>query len=495
MISKGIMKKAVSLSLCLLLSLGSVPAVGAKTAEKSSDTTAAASVKSDSDKTKASKNEKKAKKKTVTLTQSITLYKGEKRQLDIVWQTKNSKAKITSSNKKVLSVKGKTMTAKKCGKSTVTVKVKDKNNTYIVKLKVTVKYSSYLSSVKYEKAKFAKYNKPATLVTHKEIKKGNTCKLKITGADSIEYITSDSSVASVSKKGVIKAKKKGSALIKAKVKANGQKYTFFTRIHVYDQKPDITITQSQIDDFFGSSGFIGSSIGVGQKSYFASKGYNYLGHPTMMVVGCYAFHNDNGSNGSTYQISYGGYTGPARYVVKRSGVKRLFINMGTNDMFGSAGFVFDNYVSYINGIRSENPGLPIYIEAMTPVYTAGEKTFLNNANVNALNAKLYEWCKDKQDIYYIDVNTPLKAGTSSLPSYYSSDNYVHLTNAAYAVWTDTLIEYVKKQLIKEQKAKDAVKTYTESKTKKNRKAARKVVNKLHNGALKTELLNKLKKKK
>ena len=427
--------------------------------------------------------------KTVRLTQSVVLYKGEKRKLDIVGKGTPT---VKTSNKKVVAVNGTTLTAKKSGSAKVTVTVKKGRNTYIVTVNITVKVSSYDSSLTYKTAKSPSKAKNTAVIWHRAVKAGKSFSLKLMGYDKVSFTSNNTAVASVTSNGKVTARKKGTALIKAKVTAGGLSYTFYTKVHVYTDKAAPVITQTQVDKFFGESGFIGSSIGVGQKMYFDAQGYSFLGHPTMMVKGCYAFHNDGGANGSQYQIGVGGYTGPARYVVQRSGVKRVFINMGTNDMVGSADYVFNNYVNYLSGIRATNPKVPIYIEAMTPVYAGGQRGNLNNSNVNALNAKLKAYCKKQSDMYYIDINTPLKAGTSALPSSYSSDNYVHLTFAAYAVWTDTVVDFVKKQMIAEQRAKDAVKTYTESKTAENLKAAKKAVGKLEASALKTKLLNKLK---
>lgn len=429
--------------------------------------------------------------KTVKLTQSAVLYKGEKRKLDIL-AAKKGKVTVKTANKKIVAVSGTTIKAKKSGSTKVTVTVKSGRNTYIVTINITVKVSSYDSSVSYKASKTSSSRNVPALIWHREVKAGKSFKLSVSGYDKVTFSSSDSKIASVSSKGKVTAKKKGTALIKANVKAGSGSYTFYTQVHVYKSKPAPKVTQAQINSFFGASGFIGSSIGVGQQMYFDSQGYSFLGHPTMMVRGCYAFHNDGGANGSQYQISCGGYTGPARYCVQRSKVKRVFINMGTNDMMGDADYVFNNYVNYISGIRSVNPKVPIYIEAMTPVYAGGQKGYLNNATVNALNAKLAAYCRKKSDMYFIDINTPLKAGTGSLPAAYSSDNYVHLTAAAYAVWTDTIVDYVKKQLIAEQRAKDAVKTYTESKTAANLKTAKKYVKKLEASALKTKLQKKLK---
>ena len=250
------------------------------------------------------------------------------------------------------------------------------------------------------------------------------------------------------------------------------------------------VSKKEMKKFFNKSAFIGSSIGLGQKIYMKHEGKKYMGHPKMLVKGCYSFTNDKGGK---YSISYKGYKGPARKVVKKAKVKRVFINMGTNDLFEGHKRVFARYKKYIASMKKVNKGIVIYIESMPPVHKSGEKSGLNNKNVNKLNKKLEKYCKKKKDVYYIDITTVLKDKRGGLKTKYCSDHYVHLTMAGYRVWHKKLYKDVKKILKDEKKAKVAVKYAKRYKAANEIYRAKKLVNKLHNSTIKSKLKKQLRK--
>ncbi len=258
------------------------------------------------------------------------------------------------------------------------------------------------------------------------------------------------------------------------------------------KKLKVRISGKKLKKYLSSSAFVGSSIGVGQKLYLDYEGYKYLGRPKMLVKGCYSFANDRSAS-SKYRISYGGYTGPAKYVIKRSGVKKVFINMGTNDLGGSVSGVFASYKTYLKGIRKVNPNIVIYIESMSPVYSGGQKGGLNNRNVNSLNAKLKKYCAGQKNMYYIDITTTLKDGSGGLKRSYTSDSYVHLTMQGYRAWTKKLVKDVKAILLQQKKAATAVKYTEKRKLKIEYVRAHKIVKQLHKSTVRTNLLKRLKK--
>ncbi|MCR5430551.1 MAG: hypothetical protein K6E58_04915 [Eubacterium sp.] len=250
------------------------------------------------------------------------------------------------------------------------------------------------------------------------------------------------------------------------------------------------VSKKEMKKFFNKSAFIGSSIGLGQRIYMKQEGKKYMGHPKMLVKGCYAFTSDKGGK---YSISYKGKSGPARYVVKRSKVKRVFINMGTNDLFEGHKKVFQRYKKYIASMKKVNKGIVIYIESMPPVYKSGQKKGLNNKNVNKLNKNLEKYCKKKKDVYYIDITTSLKDKSGGLAKKYTSDKYVHITMAGYRVWHKKVYKYVKKQLKTEKKAKKAVKYARKYRTSNEINRSNRLVNKLEKSTIKSNLKKKLRK--
>ena len=140
--------------------------------------------------------------------QAKTIYTGGKKTTTIN-VTKNGvtgKAKFTSSNKKVATVNAKgVVTAKKAGKTVITVKA----GKFTKKVTITVKKPS----LKLVKASAS-------------IKKGKTVaiRVKATPAGKATYKSSNKKVATVSSNGVVKGKKKGTAVIT--VTCNGLKAKF-----------------------------------------------------------------------------------------------------------------------------------------------------------------------------------------------------------------------------------------------------------------------------
>ena len=134
------------------------------------------------------------------------VYVGKKATIKVTKTQVTGKATFKSSNKKVATVNSKgVITGKKAGKTVITVKV----GKYTKKLTVTVKKPSF------------KLTKSSA-----KLKKGQkvTIKSKAAPASKVTYKTSNKKVATVNSKGVVTAKKKGTA--KITVKCNGITKTF-----------------------------------------------------------------------------------------------------------------------------------------------------------------------------------------------------------------------------------------------------------------------------
>ncbi len=153
--------------------------------------------------------------KTIQLTRptvkTLALQKGEKYKLNWKVTPKNLKKKVTftSGKKSVVSIgKNGVMKAKKAGKATITIQSKTKPKK-TVKLKVTV-------HKKLTKAKKVSLNhKSAVLVPGGRLALKATITPKKATVKKVTYSSSDKSVATVSQKGIVTAKKEGTAKITA----------------------------------------------------------------------------------------------------------------------------------------------------------------------------------------------------------------------------------------------------------------------------------------
>lgn len=134
------------------------------------------------------------------------VYVGKKATIKVTKTKVTGKVTFKSSNKKVVTVNSKgVITGKKAGKTVITVKV----GKYTKKLTVTVKKPSFKlvkSSAKLKKGK------------------KTTIRVKAAPVSKVTYKTSNKKVATVNSKGVVTAKKKGTA--KITVKCNGITRTF-----------------------------------------------------------------------------------------------------------------------------------------------------------------------------------------------------------------------------------------------------------------------------
>lgn len=206
--------------------------------------------------------------------------------------------------------------------------------------------------------------------------------------------------------------------------------------------PSQLLADQAASAWFADAGFVGNSVSVGFASIAKKQYATYFGKSPMMAKESYSFMNDAKGN-PKYRVSFNGYSGQAKDVIAKTGIRKVFINMGTNDLWEGPDKAYARYVEYIQGIRATNPGILIFIEATTPVMSGNEKGGLTNKNVDSLNAKMRAYCASSPDLFYIDINTPMKDSTGGLNPAYCSDKFVHINSAGYKVWVNTVISYVK----------------------------------------------------
>lgn len=266
-----------------------------------------------------------------------------------------------------------------------------------------------------------------------------------------------------------------------------------TQTSMSDQgfKPAKHLKKKERDRYYSNSAFVGNSISKGLHIYFNSSGKGVCGHPIMLVQGSYSFYNDKNS-GSQYQITYRGKGMRAKEAIAAAKVKRVFINMGSNDLWKPYTQTYQDYVQYIRGIRKRNPKVVIFIQGTTPVCNSRNKKYLNNSAIQALNKKMEKYCSCQKNMYYVDISKGLTTAEGELQKKYSSDDYMHITMAGYQIWAKNLNSYVSKLLLQEKNAKAAVDWAAQKKTKDSYNTARKWVNRLEQSTMKQKLQNRLK---
>lgn len=433
---------------------------------------------------------------TPILHEHTILYKGETRFLDIKNMGGEAKVSIKTTDPGVVKVfnNGK-MKAKQCGKTVVAITMSLRQKKMKVKLIVEVRKSNtYHSDSFTTETKAKKSNHKMPLFQWHEKMKPNERKAlsfsNIRDAKSVTFSSTNEQIASVRKNGVIIAKKKGRAKIKTSIRYQNRVYEYVHIIHVSSERQKVSYSAKQRDEFFSQSGFIGSSIGVGQRMYFHSQGEGYLGNPVMMVKGCYSFYNDK-SDSKEYKVTYNGVPYMAKDAIAKSGVKYAFINMGTNDLWMEPKDAYKEYVQYLEGIRKKNPKVILFIESTTPVRE--EKSgHLTNKNVDTLNRLMKGYCKKQKDIYYIDVTSCLRDADGRLADSYCSDGFVHLSMKAYEKWMEEVCRFVRQLQIQQMLAKEAVETVEESHNRTQYRWALNRVKRLEKSRVKSKLMKRLK---
>ena len=199
-------------------------------------------------------------------------------------------------------------------------------------------------------------------------------------------------------------------------------------------------SDDKVYSFLARSAFIGNSIGEGLTMYNKAKDRVPLGEATMLTKGSYSFANDQKAN-TRYLPKFDGVPMQAKDAVKKSGASYVFVCMGTNDLTGRSGArkAYDNYRKYLAGIMDENPEITLFIESCPPT-AAGAG--VNNEKVTEFNGYMRSYCNALPNIHYIDIAGALSDESGYLSRTYSSGDGIHLSGKAYAVWAETVHDYI-----------------------------------------------------
>ena len=187
--------------------------------------------------------------------------------------------------------------------------------------------------------------------------------------------------------------------------------------------------------------FIGDSVSLGFSRYSAKKGL--MKDTVFLTAGSYslehALSNDVSEDKGYQHPMYKGKETPVIKAVAEIKPENVYICLGINDIAGSGveGTV-KNYCKLINAIRKELPDANIYVVSTTFLVESAQKTNLNNLNLANLNHNMKLICLKHDKLEYIDIMSALQDEKFALKSEYCSDEYIHQTDSAYAVWAKML---------------------------------------------------------
>jgi len=197
--------------------------------------------------------------------------------------------------------------------------------------------------------------------------------------------------------------------------------------------------------YFEDSLFIGDSVLQGLQIYLNSKGGNYLDGAKAKGVISYSLIAALNKESSLHP-EYNGKKMAPEYYIKATGVKKVFLSLGVNDIHntGNASQACENYKELISRIKEVNPEVKIHVLSTT----YGDKSHKNgkkySTGVKEFNELMRDYC-NYTDVDFIDIASYLATSDDCLKSEYCSDGYVHLTYQAYGIWDKVLRNYAWKQ--------------------------------------------------
>lgn len=189
--------------------------------------------------------------------------------------------------------------------------------------------------------------------------------------------------------------------------------------------------------FLNDTLFIGDSLTVGLQLYsgLRSNYYSFVGMATNSAF-TNAFIEDNG-----VMITLG------EALAKDPQWKRIYIQIGVNEMYRTPESYIASYKSVIDELLSYCPDAEIYVQSVFPITDAVSSTKYaengGNQKLAMFNRKLIEMCNQYR-YYYIDVYSVLADENGALPVDYAGSDGVHLKPISYKVWVQYLCSHTVK---------------------------------------------------
>ncbi len=195
------------------------------------------------------------------------------------------------------------------------------------------------------------------------------------------------------------------------------------------------VSEEEILAYYQNTVLIGDSIMLGFRNYAMKSADPMLRELNFLTAGSYGVNN-----ALTQSSAHPLYQGMRRFIwesVQLMGAKRVFICFGLNDLNISKDNTTALYQQVIQNIKSLSPDAEINIMSMTYVLRGKASGRLNNNYIRSFNQSLMQMAA-ANGWNYIDFANPLADENGDLAKANCSDNFVHLTNNAYAIWTNIL---------------------------------------------------------
>lgn len=187
--------------------------------------------------------------------------------------------------------------------------------------------------------------------------------------------------------------------------------------------------------FYDDAGFIGDSITY--QLLFTAGREEAIGSPVPL------FRRSASVRGFTdysWNVMFRGTEWKIEEAVAESGVKKVFIMLGANDLgVRSPKEVFADFQTMIGRIREKAPEVDIYIESVLPSVLAQK-----SENTAAYNELLRDYAAEN-DFHFVEVGMYFENPQGRLAASYSADEDAHLSETGVRRWFQVLRNYAQSQ--------------------------------------------------
>lgn len=193
-------------------------------------------------------------------------------------------------------------------------------------------------------------------------------------------------------------------------------------------------------EFFDDAAIIGDSISYILFQYETQLGH--LGNPLFLARGGTSL---NGLVLYYKNIYYQGHEMKIEDAVAKSGVNKVFVMLGQNDLgYRTIEDTMSSWDLLLGRILEQSPDVEVYIQSCVhewkELYESNEK----NEKINLYNQELIRYCEEN-GYHYVDIQQYVVDHTGRMATPYSMDMSIHLNETGCIVWMQALNSYAYQQ--------------------------------------------------
>ncbi len=188
------------------------------------------------------------------------------------------------------------------------------------------------------------------------------------------------------------------------------------------------------EDYLKNVVFVGDSLTYGLATYNIVPSSNVLASVSMTLAKIET---------ATVNTQYGELT--IVDALTQMQPETVYIMLGSNGVaYLNTNELYQYFSVFMNSVRDACPETDIYVISVPPV-TAEKENAVNvpikNSDIDDFNKRILDYC-DRNDIYYLDLNSSLKNESGVLPEEDAENDGMHLKHSTYTKFTDYILTHV-----------------------------------------------------